>query len=198
MDNNRMSGIAQLLQRGIVVKAPVNCTVRDFLNGQLKLSADYVENRISTILLNGKPVDNIDKATLKDGDTLALSAAMPGLVGTTLRKGSFYAAMRDGITYHETRETDLQCEGMITLKLFNMVASELEPFLLEDGIWVRKEHLDDFLQSRPADFLTHCGLAVTGAEGATPDIFPEIVCSDKNRLVRLKSQCFGKNLFSNI
>jgi hypothetical protein len=188
-----MSGIAQLLQRGIVVKAPVNCTIRDFLNGQLKLSSDYIENRISTILLNGKPVDNIDNATLKDGDTLALSAAMPGLVGTTLRKGSFYAAMRDGITHHETTETASQCEGTVTLKLFNMVADELEPLLLEDGIWVKKEHLEDFLKSRPADFLTHCGLAATGAKGATPQNLPEVECSDKSRLVRLKSQCFGKN-----
>jgi hypothetical protein len=189
-----MSGIAQLLQRGIVVKAPVNCTIRDFLNGQLKLSSDYIENRISTILLNGKPVDNIDKATLKNGDTLALSAAMPGLVGTTLRKGSFYAAMRDGITYHENAETASQCEGMVTLKLFNMVAKELEPLLLEDGIWVKMEHLEDFLKNQPPDFLTHCGLSATDSEGATPQNLPEIECSDKSRLVQIKSQCLGKNL----
>jgi hypothetical protein len=188
-----MSGIAQLLQRGMMMKAPVNCTIREFLNRQLKLSADYVENRISTILLNGKPVDNIDKATLKDGDTLALSAAMPGLVGTTLRKGSFYAAMRDGITYHENAETASQCEGMVTLKLFNMVAKELEPLLLEDGIWVKMEHLEDFLKNQPPDFLTHCGLSATGVEGATPENFPVLVCSDKSRLVRLKSQCFDKD-----
>ena len=35
-------------------------------------------------MLDGKPVDDIGSSFLHDGSTLALSAAMPGLVGATL------------------------------------------------------------------------------------------------------------------
>jgi hypothetical protein len=52
---------------------------------QFQVETDYLENRIKTIFLDGKPVDDEDKAVLKNGSTLALSAAMPGLVDSTFR-----------------------------------------------------------------------------------------------------------------
>jgi len=44
------------------------------------LDEDYVTQRISTIFLDGKPVDDIDTLLVRDGAVLSLSAAMPGLV----------------------------------------------------------------------------------------------------------------------
>ena len=70
----------------------------------LGLSPEYVDKRIQTLFLNGKAIDNPDTALLKEDSTLALSAAMPGLLGATLRKGSYYARMRNEISYQEQSE----------------------------------------------------------------------------------------------
>ena len=62
-------------------------------------------------MLDGKPVDDIGAALVQDGSTLALSAAMPGLVGATLRRGGAYSSFRSAITYHETGERLRAGEG---------------------------------------------------------------------------------------
>ena len=66
-----------LLQRGVFVRIDRGTTVRSFLCQALELTADFVEQCISTIFLNGRPVDSL-KAKLKHGDTLALSPSPHG------------------------------------------------------------------------------------------------------------------------
>lgn len=58
-----------------------------FWKGVLGLPHFYVEERIQTLLLNGLAVDDPDTAVLESGARLALSAAMPGVLGATLRRG---------------------------------------------------------------------------------------------------------------
>jgi hypothetical protein len=84
----------QLLQQGFAVKVQAGCSVKTLLCEQLGLSPEYLEERIQTIFLDGRPVDDVNSAIIEDGSTLALSAAMPGLAGATLRKGGYYAPMR--------------------------------------------------------------------------------------------------------
>jgi hypothetical protein len=136
----------QLLQNGVKVKARVGSTVLSFLCDDLGISAEYVEKRIQTLFLNGKAIDNPDTALLKEDSTLALSAAMPGLLGATLRKGSYYAKMRGEISYQEQSTGVTVHEGFVVLKLFNLLPSEIGPSVLTRGIWMKGEDLKQLLK----------------------------------------------------
>ena len=73
------------------------------------------------IFLNGKAVDKIKTTAVTDGNILALSAAMPGLVGATFRRGGRYAAMRSNVSH---KDENLKTSGesrIITLKLFTSI-----------------------------------------------------------------------------
>jgi len=97
-----MPSFFQLMQRGFMVKIRVGCSIKSLLCNQLGLSQEYLEERIQTILLDGRPVDDVESAIVKQESTLALSAALPGLVGATLRKGGYYAPLRSHISHSET------------------------------------------------------------------------------------------------
>jgi hypothetical protein len=84
-------------QKGVWLKGETGSSIRSFLCRQLEFDDEYVGKRIQTFFLNGKAVDDIDSALVRDGSILALSAALPGLLGATLRKGSYYAGLRSTI-----------------------------------------------------------------------------------------------------
>lgn len=148
-----------LLSQGFTVKVRVGCTMRELLRRQLGLSADYIEQRVQTIFLDGKAVDNIDTAVVRHGSTLALSAAMPGLAGATLRRGGAYASMRSQISYKGTPVPDNVKDGELVLKLFNLVARELGPMFLKKGVWIKGKNLQGFLQQAPDSFWAGCRAA---------------------------------------
>ncbi len=145
-----------LLQQGFLVKVPGGGSIRTILCQYLSLGPDYLEGRIQTIFLNGKPVDNVDAAMVGAGDTLALSAAMPGLVGATMRKGGFFAGLRAGISHRSQEQAAPGSECLVGLKLFNLLTGELGPFFLEKGIWVNGEVLQAFLRHQTEDFWAGC------------------------------------------
>jgi hypothetical protein len=91
-----------LLQGGVAVRV-VARSVLGFLVEEVGLTPEYVRERITTVFLDGQVVDVLEGAMLRQGSRLALSAAMPGLVGATLRRSGPYAAMRAEIT--RTRST---------------------------------------------------------------------------------------------
>ena len=123
-----------------MVKAQVGGSIKNLLCEQFKMEANYLDERIKTIFLDGKPVDDVETAAVDDGSSVALSAAMPGLAGPTFRRGGTLAAFRSGITYQaEGAFADTREVGMVNIKLFNMIVSELGPLFLKDGIWVKKK-----------------------------------------------------------
>lgn len=140
-----------LLQSGFRINASVGCTVKSFLCDQLSVTPEYLEKRIQTIFLNGKPVDDVDTAIIVDGATLSLSAALPGLVGAVMRKGGYYAPMRDEISYKENLSSTKIQSGTVFMKLFNLPLRELGPQFLERGIFVDQEKLKDILTSHAGD-----------------------------------------------
>ena len=148
-----------LLSQGFTVKVRVGCTMRELLQRQLGLSADYIEQRLQTIFLDGKAVDNIDTTVVRNGSTVALSAALPGLAGATLRRGGAYAAMRSQISHEKSPLPDHIKEGELVLKLFNLVARELGPMFLEKGVWIKGKNLQGFLQKAPDSFRAGCRAA---------------------------------------
>ncbi len=144
-----------LLQQGVRVEAQVGCDIQSLLCDQFKLAPDYLADRITTIFLNGKPVDDVATAVVTDGATLALSAAMPGLVGATLRKAGCLASFRNTISHCNEAESAAACEdGLITLKLFNMLLSEMGPQYLAHGVWIRGRELQACLKEYPHDLKT--------------------------------------------
>jgi hypothetical protein len=153
-----------LLQRGFGLKIRVGMSVEATLTREFGLNSDFLD-KIQTVFLDGKAVDDLESTLVSDGSILALSAAMPGLVGATLRRGSYYAAMRSQITAAGTRAMAVPKEGMVTLKLFNLMIRELAPIFLEKGIWIEKTVLQDFLAAQPDSFWALCMCArIDGAD----------------------------------
>ena len=152
LGTDKIPQLFQLLQQGLMVRVQAGCSVRAMLCQQLGLSPEFVEERIKTIFLDGKPVDDIDSTIIKEGSTLALSAALPGLAGATLRRGGAFASLRSQITHPKDVASVAQQEGFVILKLFNLVMEELGPSLLEHGVFIKKEIIKDFLRNLPGDF----------------------------------------------
>jgi hypothetical protein len=138
-----------LLQKGFMVRTMMGCSITSLLTEQLGLSPEYVAERISTTFLDGKPVDDMDSAVVTENATLALSAAMPGLVGAVMRKGSAYAVLRDSITYRKTENRCMRQEGIIEIKLFNALIDEVGPACLKRGILISPEVLAAFMTDWP-------------------------------------------------
>jgi hypothetical protein len=152
----RLSDFAELLQKGVKLKAQARTSVREVLCGQFGISQEYIDQRINTIFLDGKPVDDVDSATIAAGSRLALSAAMPGFVGAALRKGGFYKSMRQTITHVEDTDAVSCSDGLFLLKLFNVVVSELGPLFLDSGIWLYRQDFERFFNTRPEEFWSGC------------------------------------------
>lgn len=138
-----------LLQKGVSVPATVGCTLRSLLCDQFAIPADYVTDRITTIFIDNRPVDDLDRTIVQDGSRVTLSAAMPGLVGATMRRGGFYAALRQGISHVADSGTTATTSGTIRVKLFNLLLAELGPHVLARGLILEQEELTELLNYLP-------------------------------------------------
>lgn len=153
---DRLSLFSPLLGQGFTLTIRTGISVRDLMCLQIGVSDDYLDQRIQTIFLDGKVVDNVDTAVIRQGSTLALSAAMPGLAGATLRRGGAYAAMRSQISHKNNTVDDSAENGTVMLKLFNIVALELGPMFLKQGIWIDGKNLKNFFERVPDFFWDGC------------------------------------------
>lgn len=156
MATDRLAEFFPLLQQGVGVTVQVGCPLGEILNSQWGIPADYVAARITTIFLNHRPVDDVNRTIIGDGATIALSGAMPGLVGATMRRGGYYGAMRGGITHEEGAVGATRQQGMVCLKLFNLLLPELGPDFLRRGIVLDSAELAKFFRSKPAFFWEGC------------------------------------------
>ncbi|MBT8338409.1 MAG: hypothetical protein HKP58_13190, partial [Desulfatitalea sp.] len=119
------------------IKTSAGVCLIDLLCGQLAIQWDYIDKQVQTVFVNGRVVDRLDQVVMAPDMVIALSAAMPGLMGATLRKGSLLACFRKDISLpaaHPAR--DPRCEITVTLKFFNLVAKALGPRLLAQGVWI--------------------------------------------------------------
>jgi hypothetical protein len=164
----QLSCFFPLLQQGFRVRVQVGCGIRELLCNQFGIDPDYLKQRITTIFLDSKPVDDTETSRVADGATLALSAAMPGLVGATMRRGGYYAAMRGGITHKEARESAEEKYGEIRIKLFNLLIAELGPGFLRMGIGVSPRVLTDFLAAQSPAFWRGWSEILLNGKSVTP------------------------------
>lgn len=126
-------GTITLLQKGVTIRAVAGMSIREFMEETLGLSSEYAENRVRTIFLNASPVDDIDGVKVKDGDFVSLSGALPGVCGIAMGRDTPISPFRTEIS---AKASDAKREGqaLIYLKLFNLVASEAGPVLLQKGV----------------------------------------------------------------
>ena len=155
VDRPLISHFFFLLQQGVLVRCRIGCSIAEFLREEIGADTQIVE-KIQSIILDGKPVDDLETAFIKDGSTLALSAAMPGLVGATLRRGGAYSSFRSPITYHETGDTSARGEGSVQIKLFNLLMSDLGPKLLRKGVILGAGDIISFASGQSPDFWEGC------------------------------------------
>lgn len=144
-DPSAMGVFYPLLQRGVRVKAEKGSSIKALLCDTMGVSPDYVDQRIQTIFLEGKPVDDPASTVLEEGSRIALSAAMPGLAGATLRKGGFFALMRSQISHRPEDSAATRETCFVMVRLFNMVSKELAPNVLAAGIWLTGEEIRELL-----------------------------------------------------
>jgi hypothetical protein len=167
-DPSLIAGFLLLLQCGFMVGTHVGCSIQDFLSDEMGLTPDTIE-RIQSVFLDGRPVDDLGSAMIRDGSTLALSAAMPGLVGATMRRGGRYSSFRGSITYRETGVACAAGEGLVRLKLFNLLLDELGPGFLAKGILVKSVDLAGFLKTQSTDFWQGCRDVLLDDQSVEPE-----------------------------
>jgi len=182
---DRVSDLLGLLSPSFKVKVRAGVDLKSFVCDQLGVQTAYFENRIQTLFLDSKPVDDVETATLNDGSVLALSAAMPGLVGATFRKGGRYSQLRKSISYQAEAGGTEKKQGWVTLKLFNLVLKELGPGFLERGVWVPGKQVKDFFEKMPPEIRRHIRSLTLEGETISPEALTEAVPGGAEVFIRV-------------
>ena len=177
-----------LLQQGLRIETPLGGSVQDFLVRQLGLNPEVIEEKIQTIFLNGKALDDPGRAFLTDGVSLALSGALPGLVGATMRRGGFYSSLRDPITFQGGTGFQGPQKGKILLKVFNILVKDLGHRILEMGFMIKQSELRDFLRRNESKLEDECqirdgdgveipyrNLLIASSDESGKDIFVKVI-----------------------
>lgn len=178
MQPDQLREFFPLLQQGVNVEAQVGCGLDMLLSQQWNIPAEYAAQRITTIFLNSRPIDSLATALIRENAVIALSGAMPGLVGATMRRGGFYAAFREGITHHDTNSDVTDRVATVRVKLFNLLLPELGPGFLQRGITISGSELSGFLKERSESFWQGCrsalldNLPVPSLSLQREDLFP--------------------------
>ncbi len=142
LNRENFSAFTQLMQQGVMFETSEGTTINDLLCEQLMVDAGYLSRMIRTIFLNGKPVDDVKTATIKDGSIIALSPAMPGLVGATFSRGTVLSSLRSSITHKdETNAIQSGLPALVKIKLFNLIIKGLGPDFLKKGVWLEKDDI---------------------------------------------------------
>lgn len=182
----QLPAFSSLLQKGVWLRVQTGCSVASLLTEQFKIAENYIVERITTLFLDFKPVDNLETAYVSDGSTLALSSAMPGLVGTTMRRGSHLAAMRGDISC-PTQQPSVSVMGRIRIKLFNLVMNELGETFLAHGVLLTNGELDKLLSEMDASFWQSVDTAFIGdLQIDAASLVNQIHCADPGEEVLLK------------
>ncbi|EGJ51185.1 hypothetical protein Desaf_2873 [Desulfocurvibacter africanus subsp. africanus str. Walvis Bay] len=148
-----------ILQAGFALPVERPTNVYEFLRDQLGVPEEVIQQRIQTLFLNSSPVDNLLTAQVRPGSTLALSGALPGLLGATMRRGGYYSRMREGISYKQDEPlTEEHAKPfLVQVRLYNLMARDLAGYALRRGILVPKDRLCEFLEQQPPAFWMQFG-----------------------------------------
>ncbi|WP_027723251.1 hypothetical protein [Maridesulfovibrio zosterae] len=150
-------GTITLLQKGVRIHAIEGMSIREFMTEAIGLSADYAEKRVRAIFVNSSPVDDIDGVKIKDQDIISLSGALPGICGIAMSRDTVISGFRSDISAR-TSDAVRQGNAIITVKLFNLVASESGALLLEKGVIVDSvDVLEALKENSPSEINSKSG-----------------------------------------
>ncbi|WP_138774359.1 hypothetical protein [Desulfohalovibrio reitneri] len=133
-----------LLREGFDILAGSGTSLQSLLGEDLGLSGEVLDSACATVFLDGHPVDDLETARLRPGCRLALSGAMPGVCGITMRRHSPVGGMRSGIALADEAEEDDTPdagEGSCRVLLFNLALNQAGPAFLEHGVLVEAARL---------------------------------------------------------
>lgn len=139
-----------LFQYGVRIRCTTGVSIEGLLVTGLGIARAYLEKRLGTVFLDGSPVDDIGETFIMSDMTLALSSAMPGLAGPTLRRKGILSPLRMSIMHRDADQRPRAAQdGCITVKLFNVLAEEIGPVLVKRGVRVEAAKLAGFIRSSP-------------------------------------------------
>lgn len=176
------AGFASLLQYGVLFPVCRPVAMVPFLLSLPGFTADYIEERVQTIFVDGVAADSLERE-LAAGSTLALSAAMPGLAGAIFRRQGLHSCLRSQPA--EERRTPAAVAGFITLKLFNVIAVDRLPDLLGRGFLLSGKALYDFAVRRHHLFAPPTELFLSDRPVTNPEFLAAL---SKLPLVRIQGQ----------
>ncbi len=143
----QVSKFLSLFQEGFFLNFATGSSLEEVLRSA-GFSREYLDARVQTVFLDGTAIDDFSTAIVKDGSVVALSAAMPGLVGAIFRRGSPIAALRSVTDAAKDPLSGPDKTEMVRIKLFNTVAEEVGPELLQRGAVFGRAGLERFLSGR--------------------------------------------------
>jgi hypothetical protein len=180
-----LNALAPLAREGMGVSLPAGRSLRQSLVDDLGLDPVCVEERVQTVFLDGSPVDDIDADAVRDGCTLALAGALPGVAGIAMRRKSPVGVYREGITHCAAQETQPAGGSVaLTLKLFNSVAVECLACVLTRGVSVGAGRLAELL-SGDAAALAGAHFDLDGRKLSRVDLLAEL--SARQGVVRIQA-----------
>lgn len=155
VSNTEAKTWTHLTQSGVQVPALIGGSIMDFLTNQLEFDDDYINTRVMTIFIDGKPVDDLYSSTIPADARIALGAMAPGVAGLTMCRNNLLSGLRSGITYKSAAETPVK-EGIVTLVLFNAIMADKGASILAKGVKIPASSLN-----RPVTEAPHSIKSVT-------------------------------------
>jgi len=173
IESDDFSHFWALLSYGFKLEVNVGCSLFDMLCKQIGINENYLNEKVQTVFLNGKAVDNFYDENVHDASVIALSSAMPGLVGAVFRKGGILAPMRsENVSHKETEPMNHHNIGHVILKLFNLIASDLGADFYQQGICIEGQHFSRYIQLKQAVLEKRCKkITVNGKDCTIGDLF---------------------------
>lgn len=162
-DGETLKSLAPLVREGVHMQVSDRASLRRTLVEDMGLDEDCVDTRIQAVFLDGSPVDDIDADRAREGCTLALAGALPGVAGICMQRGSRIGVFREGITHAAEHAASQSPKPLrITVKLFNVIAEECLGQVLAQGAELRAGRLAELLDARP-EALADAAFVLDGA-----------------------------------
>jgi hypothetical protein len=173
-----------LLQHGCILPLAAPLSILDLLTTLPGFDPAYIHNELKTIFINGVPIDSLEDM-VHPGDTLALSAAMPGLAGAIFRKQGPHSTLRSKATPHPNALTDAT-DPRVYIKLFNTVGIHCGPALFGKGVVLDTGCCKRFLQHHRQDLMQSCLTIHQQGQQLTPEQLSHILGSQQTVLLRIE------------
>ena len=154
VDDALLQSLYSLLEQGVGVMSRDGASLAQFLGQDVGLDVEFLAHEVQSIFCNFRPVDSLETSHVHEGTVVALSAAMPGLVGAVMRKDGVLASLRETITDHgeDTVAADDALQVLVWFKAFNTLREHLARLLLRRGVLLPMQRAETLLRELPENF----------------------------------------------